>query len=98
MDCAVVVESACKQYRNYSADKPHTLHEAVVGGWRNLSAIDTTWALSDVSLTLEPGQMLGVVGRNGAGKSTLLLLLGAIIRPDSGIVQVNGRVTALYDP
>jgi lipopolysaccharide transport system ATP-binding protein len=96
--CALVVESACKQYRHYSDEKPFTFHEAVVGGWRNLEPIQTTWALSDVSLTLQRGQMLGIVGKNGAGKSTLHLLLGGIIKPDSGVVRVNGRVTALYDP
>jgi len=42
------------------------------------------WALEDVSLTLESGARLGVVGRNGAGKSTLLRALAGIIVPDRG--------------
>ena len=42
------------------------------------------WALEDVSLTLERGARLGVVGRNGAGKSTLLRTLAGIIEPDRG--------------
>lgn len=42
------------------------------------------WALSDVSLRLDQGDTLGVIGRNGAGKSTLLKLLADIIRPDRG--------------
>jgi len=42
------------------------------------------WALEDVSLTLDRGDRLGVVGRNGAGKSTLLRTLAGIITPDRG--------------
>lgn len=50
------------------------------------------WALEDVSLTLERGNRLGVVGRNGAGKSTLLRTLAGIITPDRGRV-VRAPVT-----
>jgi lipopolysaccharide transport system ATP-binding protein len=42
------------------------------------------WALEDVSLTLERGERLGVVGRNGSGKSTLLRTIAGIITPDRG--------------
>src|SRR5437868_6630475 len=42
------------------------------------------WALENVSLTLERGARLGIVGRNGAGKSTLLRTLAGIIEPDRG--------------
>jgi homopolymeric O-antigen transport system ATP-binding protein len=42
------------------------------------------WALEDVSLTLAPGDRLGVVGRNGSGKSTLLRTIAGIITPDRG--------------
>jgi lipopolysaccharide transport system ATP-binding protein len=50
------------------------------------------WALEDVSLTLERGARLGVIGRNGAGKSTLLRTLAGIIEPDRGRV-VRAPVT-----
>ena len=45
------------------------------------------WALEDVSLRLERGQRLGVIGRNGAGKSTLLRLIAGILEPDRGVVR-----------
>lgn len=45
------------------------------------------WALEDVSLTLAPGDRLGVVGRNGSGKSTLLRTIAGIITPDRGRIR-----------
>jgi lipopolysaccharide transport system ATP-binding protein len=53
------------------------------------------WALQDVSLTVGRGQALGLVGPNGAGKTTLLRLIGGLIKPDRGSLEVLGRVTPL---
>ncbi len=54
-------------------------------------------ALQDVSFTLGHGESIGVIGHNGAGKSTLLSLATGLCYPDSGRVEVNGRVAALLD-
>jgi len=54
-------------------------------------------ALSDVSFSVEPGEVLGIIGENGAGKSTLLKLLAGISRPTSGYIRVNGRVAPLIE-
>src|SRR5271166_1687325 len=47
-------------------------------------------AVREVSLALEAGEFMAVVGRSGSGKSTLLAMLGGLCRPTSGTVAVNG--------
>lgn len=54
-------------------------------------------ALKNVSLRVRKGESLAVVGRNGAGKSTMLGILAGLVAPDTGQVEVNGRVAALLD-
>jgi teichoic acid transport system ATP-binding protein len=56
---------------------------------------DWFWALKDVTLKVREGEVLGVIGANAAGKTTLCRVLTGIIKPDSGKVQISGRVTAL---
>src|SRR4029079_6475489 len=58
---------------------------------------ETIWALRDVSLKVEPGEVLGIVGRNGAGKSTVLKILSRITRPTLGTIKVQGRVASLLE-
>ena len=58
---------------------------------------DEVWALRDISLELEEGSALGVVGRNGAGKTTLLRILARITEPSTGRAHVRGRVGALLE-
>jgi len=54
-------------------------------------------ALADISLTVEPGQMIALVGRSGCGKSTLLNLCGAMDFPTSGEILIDGQSTAALD-
>jgi ABC-type polysaccharide/polyol phosphate transport system ATPase subunit len=55
------------------------------------------WALKDVSLALEAGQSVGIVGRNGSGKSTLLKIINGTMRPTDGHVRLRGRKSALIE-
>ena len=55
------------------------------------------WGLSDVSLGINAGTTIGLIGHNGSGKSTLLKVLGGIVQPTSGTVHQRGRVAALLE-
>lgn len=54
-------------------------------------------ALDDISFTVEPGEVLGIIGHNGAGKSTLLKLLAQISNPSSGRIATRGRIAPLIE-
>src|SRR3954468_23482241 len=64
---------------------------------RRRAEFEEFWALRDVSLEIEKGTTFGLVGENGSGKSTLLQLIAKILRPSSGTVDVEGRVSALLE-
>jgi lipopolysaccharide transport system ATP-binding protein len=55
------------------------------------------WALKDVSFSVNPGEVVGILGRNGAGKSTLLKILSRITEPTSGRAILRGRVVSLLE-
>lgn len=55
-------------------------------------------ALRGASLEVRPGEIHGVLGENGAGKSTLLRVVGGLVRPDAGTVEVEGRVRDIRSP
>ncbi|QQS26910.1 ATP-binding cassette domain-containing protein [bacterium] len=55
------------------------------------------WALKDVNLKIERGDVVGIIGRNGSGKSTLLKVLSRIVEPTKGEVIMRGRVASLLE-
>ncbi len=57
-----------------------------------------TKAVSNVSLTIAKGEVIGLTGENGAGKSTLLKILAGIERPDEGTMEINGKVANFRSP
>ncbi len=55
------------------------------------------WALQDINLEVEEGEILGIIGTNGAGKSTLLKILSRITAPTAGRTKIKGRIGSLLE-
>ena len=64
---------------------------------RSFSSGDFLWALKDINLQIEEGQVLGLIGKNGSGKSTLLKIISRITQPTEGVIRIHGRVGALLE-
>ena len=91
---AIEVDHLTKTYRLYDSPRDR-LREFI--SLRRRSYHQEYCALDEVSLHVEKGQTLGVIGRNGSGKSTLLKILAGVVQPSSGSTRVNGRVSALLE-
>lgn len=55
------------------------------------------WALKNISLKIEKGDVIGIIGPNGAGKSTLLKLIAGVYKPTSGKIKVEGNVSPMIE-
>ena len=91
---AIAVEQVSRRFV-VRAHEAGSLKELFIS--RGRTGARDVWALRDVSLAVEPGQAVGLIGRNGSGKSTLLRLVAGIIQPTSGRVVAAGRVGSLLE-
>ncbi|OON99034.1 MAG: teichoic acid ABC transporter ATP-binding protein [Epulopiscium sp. Nele67-Bin004] len=90
----IKVTNLNKVYKLY--DEPiHRLKEAFSISKKSYSK--EYYALNDVSFEIEKGEILGIVGNNGSGKSTLLKIITGVLNPTSGMVEINGKVSALLE-
>jgi ABC-type polysaccharide/polyol phosphate transport system ATPase subunit len=91
---AVEFQGVSKSYAIYDAPGDR-LKELL--SFQRLKRHQDFWALHDVSFQVKRGETFCVVGENGSGKSTLLQMVAGILRPSSGSVEVQGRVSALLE-
>jgi len=90
----LVVDRVSRTFRVYPKAQ-RTLKDVFVS--RGRSGARDVQALRDVSLSVEPGEAVGLVGRNGSGKTTLLRIVSGIIKPTSGRVEAAGRIASLLE-
>jgi len=93
-DIAISIKNLTKTYRLF--DHPgDRIKQALTFGSMKFHREFT--ALKDLSFEVRKGETVGIIGRNGSGKSTLLQLICGILKPTSGSVTVNGRISALLE-
>lgn len=99
------VEGLSKRYRiGQTADRYGRLTESLWGAVRSpvktirsARQSESFYALKDVSMQVQEGEVVGIIGRNGAGKTTLLKILSRITAPTEGTARLNGRVASLLE-
>jgi lipopolysaccharide transport system ATP-binding protein len=104
----IKVENLSKRYTLGGAQTPYsTFRESLMQtakaplNWMKRGgrseAGETLWALKNVNFEVQPGEVVGVIGRNGAGKSTLLKVLSRITEPTKGRIELYGRIGSLLE-
>jgi ABC-type polysaccharide/polyol phosphate transport system ATPase subunit len=90
----IVVDRVSRTFRVYPKAQ-RTIKDVFVS--RGRGGMREVQALRDVSLSVEPGDAVGLVGRNGSGKTTLLRVISGIIKPTSGRMEAGGRIASLLE-
>ena len=90
----IKVNDVHKKFKVYH-DKGSSLKEKIL--FRNRNYYEERWVLNGISFEVQKGEVLGLIGQNGCGKSTLLKLMTRIFYPDSGSIEMTGRVSSLIE-
>ena len=90
---AIEVKDIWKKYR-VDCKRRMSLKETLL----NLGRKKTNfWALQGISIKIEKGEVIGIIGSNGSGKTTLLRIMLGITRPTRGKIKVNGRMAGILE-
>ena len=94
---AIFVENVSKRFR-IPHERKATFYDHILGVVRGGSySYEVFSALEDVSFSVRRGETFGVIGPNGCGKSTLLKILAGVLYPDSGRVEIVGKVAPFLE-
>lgn len=89
----IVIENLSKEYKLFSR-KINRLQELLFPWMKKHS---TFLAVDNFNLSVNQGEVLGILGRNGAGKSTILKMITGVVTPTSGRITVNGKISSLLE-
>lgn len=95
-DIVVKVNSVKKSFR-LPTENTNSLKRTIVNYFKGIKGYREQHVLRDISFSVNRGDFLGIVGRNGSGKSTLLKIISQIYSPDSGSVEVNGKLVSFIE-
>jgi ABC-type polysaccharide/polyol phosphate transport system ATPase subunit len=96
MPTAIQLERVALRYR-VPRERIRSMKEYAIRWIQRRVVYDDFVALADVSLRVEAGERVGVIGRNGAGKSTLFRLIARVLPPSAGRVVVVGRIAPILE-
>lgn len=92
-------EDVSLRFKMYT-DKGVSVKEAIINSLKKRKYADTVkefWVLDNVSVEINQGDRLGIIGNNGVGKSTMLKLISRIYEPTKGKISINGKVVPLIE-
>lgn len=90
----IIIKNLTKRFKGY-ADRAVTLKEKTL--FRKRRKYTEREVLKGINVTIQQGEVVGLIGENGCGKSTLLKLMTGILYPEEGTVEINGRVSSLLE-
>lgn len=109
MTKSIEVNNITKKFRRGSYSGYLTLRDSIwslitspsdlIGNWGGSNNLEENefWALKDISFSVEPGEVVGIIGQNGSGKSTLLKILSRITPPTCGQATIFGKIASLLE-
>lgn len=93
---AIEVENVGMKF-NMSSEKVDDLKDYVIKFLKRQLNFKEFWALKDISVKINKGDRVGIVGLNGAGKSTLLKVVSGVLKPTEGKVKISGNIAPLLE-
>ena len=95
-EAIVQIENVSVSYR-LPTERIGSFKEYAIRKLQRRVKIEDFWALVDVSMTVNKGDVFGIIGNNGAGKSTILKVISRVLKPSKGRVVVKGRIAPLLE-
>lgn len=96
MDQVIVIQDVSIRFK-LERGRSTSIKEYMIRFFKDQLSYEEFWALKNISMEVEKGDAVGIVGTNGAGKSTLLKLIAGVMTPSNGTVKVNGIIAPMIE-